>query len=136
MSFVMEEQANNDAIVYGYSSGAMASGGATTYLITPCRARVMEVGFVPISGSVAAATTMQVKVGTNTTIGTSNYGTVLVTSGTGTFSSVAIGQMASVSLAGTTIMGRGDSLEFVTSGGPSATQHALVYAIIRRTVSQ
>ena len=136
MGFVYENTANCDQMVTTFASGAMASGGATTYLMIPCRGHLMEVGFVPVNGSVTAATTMQVKLGANTVAGTSSYGTVVVASGAGTFSSVAIGQMASVSLSGTTVPNRGDSLEFVTSGGPSGAQHAQVYAIVRRTVEQ
>ncbi len=138
MSFVYTENANCDQIISHVLSNAFISTGATIYLVAPYRARVMEAGFIPLTGSVVSNTTFQVKVGDNVTAGTSSFGTVLIASGTGTFASgtVEVGQFASVSLTGTTILKRGDALQCIMSGGHASSSAATVYAILRRTVSQ
>ncbi len=134
MGFVYEEQANADQMITTFCSNAFASAGATTYLALPFRAHIMEAGFIPLTVSVTSATSLLVKLGNNVTFGTSSFGSTIVSSTS--FSTIAVGQMASVALSGATIGKRGDALQVVTSGGDAATGAATIYAIVRRTVDQ
>ena len=124
-----------DYYINAYSPSALASTGAVMEVPVPFRGRVMEVGVCPVANSCTSALTLQVVIGDNTSaIASSFSATPIVTSGTGTFSSVNLveGAVCSVLLGGSQFVNRGDVLQFTTSGGQSAAMGAQVYAIIRK----
>ena len=141
MTFVYEGHPSADQMVTGFLQSGFVSTGAKTFVIVPFKAQVVEVGFVPITDSCTSATTLQVILGSNANSLASGFvtgSTIVITSTTGTFSSVSIvqGGCNSSPVVGSVVANRGDGLQFTMSGGNAGTKNALVYAILRRADPQ
>ncbi len=136
MGFVYTDTPSADQMLQAINPKALASAGATTYLIIPYRCRIMNFGFAPITQSVASAMTMQMRLGAQVAAATSSsFASVVLATSTvaSTAVLIAAGQTASYALPADKFGNIGDVLEIVTSGGHDGSGAAIVYATVRRS---
>src|SRR5687767_11006346 len=107
----------SEVLVTAYNGVAGSQTGSRVTAMSPVRAEILKVGFIP-SSLVASAMTLAVLVGNNASNLASSFTTV-VTSTLGTFSSTLLveGGCCSVTPVGKPIVNEGDAIQFVNSGG-------------------
>lgn len=122
----------SEVLVTAYNGVAGSQTGSRVTAMSPVRAEILKVGFIP-SSLVASAMTLAVLVGNNASNLASSFTTV-VTSTLGTFSSTLLneGACCSVVPASRTYVNEGDAIQFVNSGGNTSLIGAMNFAILRR----